>query len=351
MKSSRKLIMSFCAGWVLTQTACLAAKTVEPPKVKKDKPQAKSTKAIKEKSLNLVQEIMDMRPFKTLGEFESLLGTKLYEFDTNELHTDQKPNSEIEGAVIFADERQNSPEYADVVKAAMGPIGPIELFFNDNTRITYKDVLSTFGKSFGSKSIFGIPSDRTGLPTKIICYADKDGFCEFEFFTKSPCKLHRVVISDPAQALNTLESNGDARAIYECIEKLRYAQPLTRTKLQALVGLAIYAKRGADYTSPPNPFGLFTRARVKAAAVRNMAPVNDLTLFLNRNCKFTPETLHAIYGNPTEVYTMKHEHADVCERDVYIYKQDDLTLTFKFREVSKDKWQGESICFHSEKLP
>lgn len=338
--------VAFLVSGLLTQPFCYAAKPVQPQGVEKAKAPSKSTRAIKEKSLALIQEIMDRRPFKSLGEFETLLGTKLFVFDVCEFHSDQKPNDEIDGAVLFADEKQADPKLDDVVKAAIGEVGPVELFFNDKTKLTYKDVLSQFGKDFSTTPLFGIPSDRTGLETKTICYKDKTGFTEFEFFNKAPYRLHRVVISALAEESKTAITNADAKSIFECIEKIRYAQPLTTDKFGAFSGLNLYSKRGADYCSMISPFGIFTRARAKATPQRR--GVGDVVIDLNRNCKFDPDTLHSIYGNPTEVYTMKHENADVCERDVYIYKQDDLTLTFKFREVSKGKWQGESITFKQE---
>lgn len=384
MKGSKRTLLALCTGWWLAQTACSAAKTVEPPKTEKEKPPAKSTKAIKEKSLSLVKEIMDRRPFKSIGEFESLLGTKLFNFDVCEFHSDQRPNSEIEGIVIFADDSYAQPQLADIVKSATGTPGPIEIFFNDQNKITLKDVTAAFGNQFSSKSYFGIPTDRTGLRTKLICYADKNGFVEFEFFEKSPARLHRVVISDNDFTSAKIGIDEDARQLYEYIENIKHSSPVSQTKVSAITGMALVGKRGSEFTSPSNPFGLLTRARAKASGTALEAypsmktnlstnvvtshnytlqnwlqqmraqPINDIVLDLNRNCKFTPEILHAIYGNPSEVYTMKHENADVCERDVYIYKQDDLTLTFKFRQVSKGKWQGESICFHREssvKLP
>lgn len=346
MKTSWTLVLLATA--LLAQPFCYAAKPVQPQGVEKIKASSKSTRAIKEKSLALIQEIMDRRPFKSLGEFETLLGTKLFVFDVCEFHSDQKPNDEIDGAVLFADERQASASYSDVVKAALGDIGPVKLYFSDKSKLNYKDVVSQFGKEFSVTPLFGIPSDRTGQETKTICYKNQVGFTEFEFLNKAPFKLHRVVISTPAENITNLDINADAKSIYECIEKFRCGQPLSTNKIGAFTGLTLYGKRGADYCSMISPFGVFTRVRAKAKP--QFRGVGDVTIDLNRNCKFTPDTLHSIYGNPTEVYTMKHENADVCERDVYIYKQDELTLTFKFREVSKGKWQGESITFKQEPI-
>lgn len=318
---------------------------------------------------------MDRRPFKTMSEFETLLGTKLYKFDVCEFHSDQKPNSEIEGIVLFADDSYDTSNISDTVKAATGTPGPLELFFDDNNKITFKDVVTAFGKTFSKQSHFGIPTDRTGLKTNLISYDDKNGFVEFEFIEKSPSRLHRVVISDNDYTPPKMGIDADAQKVYEYIENIKHSSPFSQTKLSAITGLALSGKRGSEFTSPSNPFGLLTRARAKATGGdylsediktttvvdggHNFAlnswlsemralPINDIVIDLNRNCKFTPDTLHSIYGNPSEVYTMKHENADVCERDVYIYKQDDLTLTFKFREVSKGKWQGESITFKQE---